>query len=157
MGHICLMCVLNIKMCIQRELAYLVLGRVDYVLVSDHQWSNFISEQKMDRVCWNSFCYLFKLPNWHCMEHYWTRGLWQNIFSFILNSYLGDISNCLFNFNIITQLKKVKQYFLKFLFWSWIKNFESPFATLGSIFLKWKMSLYIHINFNFEDFIYLQM
>lgn len=46
-------------------------GMVDYVLVSDHQWSNFISEQKMDHVCWNSFCYLFKLHNWHCREHYW--------------------------------------------------------------------------------------
>lgn len=96
-------------------------GTADYVLVRDHQWSNFISEQKMDRVCWNSFCYLFKLHNWHCREH--IEVLWQNNFSLFI---LGVFWNWVFNFNIITQMKKVIVYFLKLLFWNW---FESHFAS----------------------------
>lgn len=102
-------------------------GTVDYVLVSDHQWSNFISEQKMDRVCWNSFSYLFKLHNWHCREHYWGPLTEQ-----FLLIHTGVFWSWVFNFNIITQMKIVILYFLKLLFGNWIGNtvrIESHFAS----------------------------
>lgn len=81
-------------------------GTADYVLVRDHQWSNFISEQKMDRVCWNSFCYLFKLHNWHCRNI--IEVLWQNNFSLFI---LGVFRSLVFNLNIITQMKKSNSVF----------------------------------------------
>lgn len=74
--------------------------------------------------------------------------LWQNNFSLFI---LGVFWNWVFNFNIITQMKKVIVYFLKLLFWNW---FESHFASwIKSPFWKKKISTkWLNFEINFRDF-----